>query len=161
MSKKEQQMSETNSIQPSSIQTKRIIKKTLNEVMKLDGVEFIDKMEDISLELGKQIEKIDTKKNELAAAIKKSYEERLKFIEFAWNDGILTPEEKRKIYNDYLETSIELNEYLQNEKMSYDEKAKKKEKFMNVTMGTRIASYAIMAVSTAALAIWKIIRENK
>ena len=91
---------------------KQLDKKALKEVLKFEGGEYVQVVVSLYNELTKDLEKIDKERSELAKSIKSAVEARLKFIKESWDDLELTKEEKKKIYDDYMDTSKAFQQYL-------------------------------------------------
>ena len=63
-------------------------------------------------DLSKNLDKINKEQDKIAENIKYTVDIRLKFINDAWQDLDLTKEEKKKIYEDYMDTSKAFQQYL-------------------------------------------------
>lgn len=76
-----------------SFKTKLAENKTINNVLKLDGAEYIKTMQLLYSALNKDIAKKDKEGDELAESIKRLFNDRLKFIQYAWEDKNLIKKE--------------------------------------------------------------------
>lgn len=103
---------------------KQLDKKALKEVLKFDGAEYVQVMISLYNELTKDLDKIDKERSDLANSIRSTVESRLKFIKDSWEDLELTKDEKKKIYEDYMDTSKAFQQYLIDKEKQADKRMK-------------------------------------
>ena len=136
---------------PTKFKAKLLDKKALKEVLKLEGRDYIYVMTALYNELNKDLERIDQERSELAQSIKSTVEARLRFIEEAWSDLELSREEKRKIYEDYLNTSTAFQQYLIDKENAATKLKNKKETIKTVTCcGTFFVATTIAVLTVAS-----------
>ena len=140
---------------------KQLDKKALKEVLKFDGAEYVKVMISLYDELTKDLDKIDKERSELAKSIKATVEARLKFIKESWEDLELTKEEKKKIYEDYMDTSKAFQQYLMDKEKEADKLKQKKETMKVVSVGGILLTVCCGAVALAAKSVVAIIDARK
>lgn len=139
----------------------KLDKQALKEVLKFDGADYINVIFKLYGELTKELDKIDKENSELASSIKDTVELRLNFIKKAWEDLELTKEEKKKIYEDYMDTSKAYQQYLI-EKEKETAKAKRKADTMKIiSVGGIIISVCCVAVAGAAKVVLAVVNPLK
>ncbi len=129
---------------------KQLDRKALKEVLKFDGAEYVQVMISLYKDLTKDLNKIDDERSALANNIRTTVEARLKFIKESWEDLELTKEEKRKIYEDYMDTSKAFYQYLIDKEKQIDKKMRRKETMKVVSVGGIILTVCCSAVALAA-----------
>lgn len=145
----------------SKAKAKQLDKKALKEVLKFDGAEYVKVMVSLYNELTKDLDKIDKERSELAKSIKTTVEARLKFIKESWEDLELTKEEKKKIYEDYMDTSKAFQQYLIDKEKQADKLKAKKETMKVVSVGGVILTVCCSAVALAAKGVVAVIEAKK
>ena len=125
-------------------------KKALKEVMKFEGAEYVKVMVSLYNELSKDLDKVDKERSELAQSIKATVDMRLKFINDAWKDLELTKEEKKCIYQDYIDTSKAFQQYLIDKEKEVTKSKNVKEGMKAVSIGGIIVTVCCGAVALAA-----------
>lgn len=136
---------------------KQLDKKALKEVLKFEGAEYVKVMISLYNELSKDLDKIDKERSELAQSIKATVEARLKFIKESWSDLELTKEEKKKIYDDYMDTSKAFQQYLIDKEKQANKLKNTKETMKVVSVGGIILTVCCSAVALAAKGVVTII----
>lgn len=139
---------------------KQLEKKAVKAVLKFDGAEYVGIMVSLYNELTKDLEKIDKERSELAQNIKNIVDTRLKFIRESWEDLELTKEEKKKIYQDYKETSEAFQQYLIDKEKQADKLKQKKETMKLVAVGGTMLTVCCAAVVTAAKIVITIVKRK-
>ena len=137
---------------------KQLDKKALKEVLKFEGAEYIKVMISLYNELSKDLDKLDKERSELAKSIKTAVETRLKFIKESWEDLELTKEEKKKIYEDYMDTSKAFQQYLMDKEKQADKLKRTKETMKVVSVGGVILTVCCGAVALAAKGVLAVIK---
>ena len=145
----------------SKAKAKQLDKKALKEVLKFDGAEYVKVMISLYNKLTKDLDKIDKERSELAKSIKTTAEARLKFIKESWKDRELTKEEKKKIYEDYMDTSKAFQQYLIDKEKQADKLKQSKEAMKVVSVGGIILTVCCSAVAFAAKGVVSIIEARK
>lgn len=140
---------------------KQLDKKALKEVLKFEGGEYVQVIVSLYNELIKDLEKIDKERSELAKSIKSAVEARLKFIKESWDDLELTREEKKKIYDDYMDTSKAFQQYLIDKEKQADKQKRTKEAMKVVSVGGIVLTVCCSAVALAAKGVVAIIDARK
>ena len=140
---------------------KQLDKKALKEILKFDGAEYVKVMISLYNELSKDLDKIDKERSELAKSIRDTVEARLKFIKESWEDLELTKDEKRKIYDDYMDTSKAFQQYLIDKEKQADKLKQKKEAMKVVSVGGIILTVCCGAVALAAKGVVAVIEARK
>ena len=140
---------------------KQLDKKALKEILKFDGAEYVKVMISLYNELSKDLDKIDKERSELAKSIRDTVEARLKFIKESWEDLELTKEEKKKIYEDYMDTSKAFQQYLIDKEKQADKLKQKKEAMKVVSVGGIILTVCCGAVALAAKGVVAVIEARK
>lgn len=125
-------------------------KKALKGIMKFEGAEYVKMMISLYDELKRDLERVDKERSELAQAIKSTVDMRLKFINDAWKDMELTKEEKKCIYEDYMDTSKAFQQYLIDKEKELAKIKKTKEAVKAVSIGGIIVTVCCGAVAFAA-----------
>ena len=111
----------------------------------------------------KEIDKIDKERNELAQNIKSMYKERLAFIKDAWSDKNLDKDEKKQIYNEYIDTSKALHQYLIDKEKTIEKAKARKEVMKDITFGAMVLTITTTAVKLAAkgvLSVYNAVKHN-
>lgn len=140
---------------------KRLDKKALKEVLKFDGAEYVKVMVSLYNDLKKDLDKIDKERSEIAKSIKETVEARLKYIKESWEDLELTKSERKKIYEDYMDTSKAFQQYLlDKEKQAYRAK-QSKEAMKVVSVGGILLTVCCGAVALAAKGVVSVIEMRK
>lgn len=129
---------------------KQLDKKALKEILKFEGADYVKVMVALYDELKKDLTKIDKERSELAKSIKDAVEARLKFIKQSWEDLELTKEEKKKIYEDYMDTSKAFQQYLIDKEKQADKLKQQKEMMNVISVGGIILTVCCTAVAIAA-----------
>ena len=145
----------------SKAKAKQLDKKALKEVMKFEGAEYVKVMISLYNELTKDLDKIDKERSELAQSIKTTVELRLKFINDAWEDLELTKEEKKRIYEDYMDTSKAFQQYLIDKEKEAAKLKKTKETMKVVSVGGIILTVCCGAVVVAAKGVLAVVNTMK
>ena len=140
---------------------KQLDKKALKEILKFEGAEFVQVMISLYNELSKDLDKIDKERSELAESIRNTVDARLKFIKESWEDLELTKEEKKKIYDDYMDTSKAFQQYLIDKEREADKLKKRKENMKVVSVGGILLTVCCGAVALAAKGVVAIIEATK
>ena len=140
---------------------KQLDKKALKEVLKFEGADYVNIMMSLYKELTKDLDKIDKERSELAKSIKDTVEQRLKFIKESWEDLELTKDEKKKIYEDYMDTSKAFQQYLIDKEKQSDKLKQKKETLKVVSVGGIILTVCCSAVALAAKGVIAVIEARK
>ena len=140
---------------------KQLDKKALKEVLKFDGAEYVHVMISLYNELTKDLDKIDKERSDLANSIRSTVEARLKFIKDSWEDLELTKGEKRKIYEDYMDTSKAFQQYLIDKEKQADKRMQQKETMKVVSIGGIILTVCCSAVAVAAQIVVSIVDKQK
>ena len=140
---------------------KKLDKKALKEILKFEGEEYINVMVVLYNELTKDLEKIDKERNELAESIKSAAEARLAFIKESWKDLELTKEEKRKIYDDYMDTSKAFQQYLIDKEKQINKQKNAKEAMKVIGVGGIILTVCCGAVTAAAKGVFAVIEASR
>ena len=140
---------------------KQLDKKALKEVLKFSGADYVNVMVSLYNELAKDLQKIDKERSELAENIKTTVDARLNFIKQSWEDFELTKEEKKKIYEDYMDTSKAFQQYLMDKEKQADRLKQKKETMIVVSVGGIILSVCAGAVVLAAKSVFSVIEAKK
>ena len=140
---------------------KQLDKKALKEVLKFEGADYVNIMMSLYKELTKDLDKIDKERSELAKSIKDTVEQRLKFIKESWEDLELTKDEKKKIYEDYMDTSKAFQQYLIDKEKQADKLKQQKEAVKVVSVGGIILTICCSAVAIAAKGVVAIIEATK
>ena len=140
---------------------KKLDKKALKEILKFEGEEYINVMVTLYNELTKDLEKIDKERSELAKSIKSTVQARLAFIKESWEDLQLTKEEKRKIYDDYMDTSKAFQQYLIDKEKQINKQKNAKEAMKVVGVGGIILTVCCGAVTAAAKVALSVIEASK
>lgn len=109
--------------------------KVKKQVMEFDGKVFINFVMKLYDEIGKEIKEISKREDEVAKSIKIAYQKKLDFIKEAWRDSELTKHEKKKIYQDFMDKSESLNQYLIDKDKKIENRIKKKEVVRDITIG--------------------------
>ncbi len=145
----------------SKAKAKHLDKKALKEILKFDGAEYVKVMLSLYNELTKDLDKIDKERSELAKSIKTTVDARLNFIKQSWEDLELTKEEKKKIYEDYMDTSKAFQQYLIDKEKQADKLKQKKETLKVVSVGGIVLSVCCSAVALAATSVVSVIKSIK
>ena len=116
---------------------KQLDKKALKEILKFDGAEYVKVMISLYNELSKDLDKIDKERSEL------------------------TKEEKKKIYEDYMDTSKAFQQYLIDKEKQADKLKQKKEAMKVVSVGGIILTVCCGAVALAAKGVVAVIEARK
>ncbi len=132
---------------------KQLDKKALKKILKFDGEEYVKIMIALYNDLVKELDKIDKESSELAKNIKTTVEARLNFIKQSWEDLELTKEEKKKIYEDYMDTSKAFQQYLIDKEKQAEKLKQKKETMKVVSVGGVILTVCCSAVVLAAKSV--------
>lgn len=132
---------------------KQLDKKALKKILKFDGEEYVKIMIALYNDLVKELDKIDKESSELAKNIKTTVEDRLNFIKQSWEDLELTKEEKKKIYEDYMDTSKAFQQYLIDKEKQAEKLKQKKETMKVVSVGGIIFTVCCSAVVLAAKSV--------
>ena len=140
---------------------KQLDKKALKEILKFEGTEYVQVMISLYNELTKDLDKIDKERSELAQSIKSTVEARLKFIKESWEDLELTKEEKKKIYEDYMDTSKAFQQYLIDKEKQASKLKQQKEAMKVVSVGGIILTVCCGAVALAAKGVVAVIEARK
>ena len=140
---------------------KQLDKKALKEILKFDGAEYVKVMISLYNELSKDLDKIDKERSELAKSIHDTVDARLKFIQTSWEDLELTKDEKKKIYEDYMDTSKAFQQYLIDKENQADKLKQKKEAVKVVSVGGIILSVCCGAVTLAVKGVLTAIKTFK
>ena len=140
---------------------KQLDKKALKEILKFDGAEYVKIMISLYNDLTKDLDKIDKEKSELAKSIKNTVDARLNFIKQSWEDLELTKEEKKKIYEDYMDTSKAFQQYLIDKEKQVDKIKQRKEAMKVVSVGGVILTVCCSAVALAAKGVVSVIEARK
>ena len=140
---------------------KQLDKKALKEILKFDGAEYVNVMVSLYNELTKDLDKIDKERSELAKNIKNTVEARLSFIKQSWEDLELTKEEKKKIYEDYMDTSKAFQQYLIDKERKVEKLKQTKETMKVVSVGGVILTVCCGAVALAAKGVFAVIEARK
>ena len=149
---------------PSKFKTKLIENKAMKKVLKLEGEEYVKMIQVLYDELNKDICKIDKERDELAKSIKNMFKDRMKFVKEAWSDKELTKEEKKQIYNDYMDTSKALYQYLIDKEERTEKRKERKETLKDISFGTIIVAVGFTAITIAAkgvLEVYKMVKSIK
>ena len=145
----------------SKIQAKQLDKKALKKVMSFDGIEYVKVMISLYNELSKDLDKLDKERSELAQSIKTTVNARLEFIKEAWEDLELTKEEKRKIYEDYMDTSKVFQQYLIDKERQVADRINRKEKVKDISLAGLVVTVCCGAVAIAAKRVVSVIEAIK
>ena len=140
---------------------KQLDKKALKEILKFEGGEYVKIMISLYNELSKDLDKLDKERSELANSIRATVEARLKFIKESWEDLELTKDEKKKIYEDYMDTSKAFQQYLIDKEKQADKLKQKKEAMKVVSVGGIILTVCCGAVALAAKGVVAVIEARK
>ena len=140
---------------------KQLDKKALKEILKFEGGEYVKIMISLYNELSKDLDKLDKERSELANSIRTTVEARLKFIKESWEDLELTKDEKKKIYEDYMDTSKAFQQYLIDKEKQADKLKQKKEAMKVVSVGGIILTVCCGAVALAAKGVVAVIDATK
>jgi len=140
---------------------KQLDKKALKEILKFDGAEYVNIMISLYNDLTKDLDKIDKERSELAKSIKNTVDARLNFIKQSWEDLELTKEEKKKIYEDYMDTSKAFQQYLIDKEKQADKIKQRKEAMKVVSVGGVILTVCCSAVALAAKGVVSVIEARK
>ena len=140
---------------------KQLDKKALKEILKFEGGEYVKIMISLYNELSKDLDKLDKERSELANSIRTTVEARLKFIKESWEDLELTKDEKKKIYEDYMDTSKAFQQYLIDKEKQADKLKQKKEAMKVVSVGGIILTVCCGAVALAAKGVVAVIEARK
>lgn len=140
---------------------KQLDKKALKEILKFEGGEYVKIMISLYNELSKDLDKLDKERSELANSIRTTVEARLKFIKESWEDLELTKDEKKKIYEDYMDTSKAFQQYLMDKEKQADKLKQKKEAMKVVSVGGIILTVCCGAVALAAKGVVAVIEARK
>ena len=140
---------------------KQLDKKALKEVLKFDGAEYVHVMISLYNELTKDLDKIDKERSDLANSIRSTVEARLNFIKDSWEDLELTKDEKKKIYEDYMDTSKAFQQYLIDKEKQADKRMQQKETMKVVSSGGIILTVCCSAVAVAAQIVVSIVDKQK
>lgn len=140
---------------------KQLDKKALKDVLKFEGAEYINVMISLYTELTKDLDKIDKERSELANNIRSTVDARLKFIKTSWEDLELTKDEKKKIYEDYMDTSKAFQQYLIDKEKQADKRMQKKEAMKVVSIGGIILTVCCSAVFLAAKSVGAVLEAKK
>ena len=143
------------------IKAKQLDKKALKEILKFDGGEYVKVMISLYDDLVKDLNKVDKERSELAKTIQTTVEARLKFIKEAWEDLALTKGEKKKIYEDYIDTSKAFQQYLMDKEKQADKIKQRKEAMKVVSVGGIILTVCCGAVAIAAKGVLTVISSIK
>ncbi len=130
-------------------ETGELEKKTKNQVLDLQGLDYIKIINKLYDELGKEIASIKKDKDETAKQIINTFNMQLAFIKEAWSDQELTKEEKSKIYDNYMDTSKVLQQYLLDKEKHEAAKLAKKEKGKDIAIGAVIVTVCLTAIVKA------------
>lgn len=129
---------------------KRLDKKALKEVLKFDGDEYVKVMISLYNDLKNDLDKIDKERGEIAKNIKTTIEARLKYIKESWEDLELTKAERKKIYEDYMDTSKAFQQYLTDKEKQACKEKRAKEAMKVVSVGGILLTVCCGAVALAA-----------
>ena len=140
---------------------KQLDKKALKEILKFEGGEYVKIMISLYNELSKDLDKLDKERSELSNSIRTTVEARLKFIKESWEDLELTKDEKKKIYEDYMDTSKAFQQYLIDKEKQADKLKQKKEAMKVVSVGGIILTVCCGAVALAAKGVVAVIDATK
>ena len=143
--------------------SKKLEVQAMKTVLNLEGEDFVKMISTLYKELGKEIDKIDKERNELAQNIKSMYKERLAFIKDAWSDKNLDKDEKKQIYNEYIDTSKALHQYLIDKEKNIEKAKARKEVMKDITFGAMVLTITTTAVTLAAkgvLSVYNAIKHN-
>ena len=146
---------------PTKLETHIVEKKAMKQLLKLEGEEYEKMMQTLYSELGKDIAVIDKERDELAKSIKQMFSERLMFIKEAWSDKELTKEEKKQIYNDYMDTSKALHQYLLDKHKTVEKRKARKETLKDISIGTMVITVGVTAICFAAKSVLKVVEAVK
>ncbi len=136
---------------------KQLDKKALKRILKFDGEEYVKIMITLYNDLVKELDKIDKERSDLAKSIKTTVEDRLNFIKQSWEDLELTKEEKKKIYEDYMDASKAFQQYLIDKETQIDKTRQKKEAIKVVSVGGVVLTVCCSAVVFAAKSVLSVI----
>ncbi len=141
--------------------SRQLDKKALKNVLKFEGAEYINVMISLYTELTKDLDKIDKERSELANSIRSTVEARLKFIKESWEDLELTKDEKKKIYEDYMDASKAFQQYLIDKEKQADKRMQAKEAVKVVNIGGIILTVCCSAVAIAAKSVCAVLEMKK
>lgn len=141
---------------PTRLETHMVEKKAMKQVLKLEGEEYVTMMQTLYSELGKDIAQIDKERDELAKSIKQMFNDRMLFIKEAWSDKELTKEEKKQIYDDYMDTSKALHQYLIDKHKAVEKRKARKEALKDISIGTMVVTVGVTAICFAAKSVLKV-----
>lgn len=130
-------------------------------MLKFDGAEYVHVMISLYNELTKDLDKIDKERSDLANSIRSTVEARLNFIKDSWEDLELTKDEKKKIYEDYMDTSKAFQQYLIDKEKQADKRMQQKETMKVVSIGGIILTVCCSAVAFAAQIVVSIVDKQK
>ena len=139
----------------------KLDKQALKEVLKFEGADYIKVIIKLYDELTKELDKIDKENSELANSIRNTVELRLNFIKKAWEDLELTKEEKKRIYEDYMDTSKAYQQYLIEKEKEIAKAKRKKETMKVVSVGGMIVTVCCIAVAGAAKVVLSVVNSLK
>ena len=140
---------------------RQLDKKALKGILKFDGAEYIQVMTTLYNELTKDLNKLDKEHSELAKSLQTTVESRLHFIKEAWSDLELSKEEKKIIYDDYMDTSKAFQQYLIDKQNQIDKRRQQKESMKIVCIGGIFLTICCSAVALAAKSVVSIIESTK
>ena len=140
---------------------KHLDKKALKGILKFDGAEYVKVMISLYNDLTNDLKKIDKDCSELAKSIKETVNARINFIEQCWKDLELTKEEKKKIYEDYMDTSKAFQQYLIDKEKQAEKLKQRKETMKVVSVGGIILTVCCSAVILAANGVISAIKAKR
>lgn len=145
----------------SKIKARQLDRKAAKKILKFEGIEYIQIILSLYQDIFHDLEKIDQERSELADSIKTLVLARIKFINEAWEDSELTKEEKKKIYEDYMDTSKAYQQYLIDKEKQLEKSKQKKETVKVVSIIGIIVSVTCGAVVLAAQTVLSAVNARK